>query len=96
MTDQEKILTAIRQNAEMGTASIKQIFPSVQDPALKNELRHQLTEYSSQLNTVNRQMSNLHLTGKPISPVTKAMSAIGIKMKAASDNSTGHLAEMLV
>lgn len=96
MTDQEKILTAIRQNAEMGTSSIRQIFPSVQDSALKNELRHQLSEYSSQLSTVNRQMSNLHLKGKPISPMTKAMSAIGIKMKTAADNSTGNLAKMLV
>ena len=96
MTDQEKILTAIRQNAEMGTSSIKQIFPSVQDSALKNELRHQLNEYSSQLSTVNRQMSNLHLKGKPISPMTRAMSAVGIKMKTAADNSTGNLAKILV
>ncbi|MBQ8827132.1 MAG: hypothetical protein IJ007_08565 [Oscillospiraceae bacterium] len=96
MTDQEKILTAIRQNAEMGTSSIKQIFPAVQNSALKNELRHQLSEYSSQLNTVNRQMSNLKLKGKPISPMAKAMSAVSIKLKSAADNSTGNLAKMLV
>lgn len=96
MTDQEKILTAIRQNAEMGTASIRQIFPAVNNSALKNELRHQLAEYSDQMNTVNRQMNNLHLKGKPISPMARAMSAIGIKMKTAADNSTGNIAKMLV
>lgn len=96
MNDQEKLLTAIRQNAEMGTESIKKIFPSVQDSALKNELRHQLNEYSSRTNTVNRQMHNLHLTGKPISPMVKLMTGITIQCKTAMDNSTGHIAEMLI
>ncbi len=96
MNDQEKILTSILQNAEMGTTAIKKIFPSVHNSALKNELRHQLAEYSEQHNTVNRQMANLHLKGKPISPMARLMGSVSIKMKTAADNSTSHLAEMLI
>ncbi|MCD7731655.1 MAG: hypothetical protein LUI05_09215 [Oscillospiraceae bacterium] len=96
MNDQEKILTAILQNADMGTSSIRQIFPSVQDSALRNELRHQLAEYSRQHNEINRQMANLHLKGKPISPMAKAMGHVSIAMKTAADNSSEHLAEMLI
>ena len=96
MNNQEKVLTAILQNAEMGTSAIKNIFPDVRDSALKTELRHQLSEYTKQNNVVNHQMSNLNIQGQGISPMTKVMSNMGIKMKIAKDNSTGHIAEMLI
>ncbi len=96
MNGSEKILTAILQNAEMGTSSIRQIFPSVHDSALRNELRRQLAEYDRQRNGINRHMANLHLKGKPVSPAVKAMGHISIAMQTASDNSTGHIAEMLI
>lgn len=96
MNDQEKILNAILQNAEMGTTSIRKIFGEVHDSAMKNELRHQLAEYSKQENTVNRQMHNLHISGKHISPMAKAMTGMSIRMKTAADNSASHIATMLI
>lgn len=96
MNDQEKILTAILQNAEMGTTAIRSIFPQVRDPALKNELRRQLSEYSRRSNTVNRQMHNLRISGKSITPMAKVMTVAGIKMKTVADNSTENIAKMLV
>lgn len=96
MDGREKILSAIVQNAEMGTSSIKKVFPNVRNTALKNELRHQLSEYEQQANTVNTQIANLHANVKHVSPMTKTMGSIGIKCKLAQDNSTGHIAQMLV
>lgn len=96
MNDKEKLLTAVLQNSEMGTSAIRQIFPSVSDSSLRTELRHQLSEYEKQHNNVCRQMQLLHMKGKPISPMAKAMSSVGIAMKAATDNSSQHLAEMLI
>ncbi|MGN1136490.1 MAG: hypothetical protein ACI4SF_09755 [Oscillospiraceae bacterium] len=96
MTDKEKLLTAVLQNSEMGSSAIRQIFPSVRDSSLRTELRHQLSEYEKQHNTVCRQMQVLHLKGKPVSPAAKAMTSIGIAVKTASDKSTGHIAEMLI
>lgn len=96
MNDKEKLLTAVLQNSEMGTSAIRQIFPSVSDSTLRTELRHQLAEYEKQHNNVCRQMQLLHMKGKPISPMAKAMSSMGIAMKTAADNSSQHLAEMLI
>lgn len=96
MTDKEKLLTAVLQNSEMGSSAIRQIFPSVHDPSLRTELRRQLSEYEKQHNMVCRQMQVLHLKGKPVSPAAKAMGKISIAVKTASDNSSQHLAEMLI
>ena len=96
MNDREKVLSAIMQNAEMGTTAIRSIYSQVKDPSLKNELRRQLNEYSDRANSVSRQISNLNLNCKRVSPAAKAMTAMTVKLKAASDNSTEHLAEMLV
>lgn len=96
MNDKEKLLTAVLQNSEMGTSAIRQIFPSVSDSSLRTELRHQLSEYEKQHNNVCRQMQLLHMKGKPISPMAKAMSSVGIAMKTTADNSSQHLAEMLI
>jgi len=96
MTGKEKLLTAVLQNSEMGTSAIRQIFPSVRNSSLRTELRHQLSEYEKQHNTVCRQMQVLHMKGKPVPPALKAASHIGIAMKKASDNSSGNLAKMLI
>ncbi len=96
MNDQQKVLTSILQNAEMGTTTIREIFPSITNSALKSELRHQLSEYSRQNNLINHQMSKSHYKGKSISPFSLAMAKMGVKMNLAKDNSTCHIAEMLI
>jgi hypothetical protein len=96
MTSEEKILTSILQNAQMGTSSIRQIIPHVSDPLLKSELRHQLREYERRHNEICRHTSNLHLKAKSISPAAKAMGHISIACSLAMDNSSGHIAEMLI
>lgn len=52
MPNQNKLFDALYQNAEMGTSSIKQIFPKVSDTKLKNELRKQLANYQGQENMI--------------------------------------------
>lgn len=96
MRGQEKLFSAILQNAEMGSSSIKEIFPKVRNTAMKNELRHQLSEYEQQSNIVSTQLSNLHLKPQKTSPFVKLMTSTGIKCKLAQDKSTGHIAEMII
>ncbi len=96
MNGKQKILTAVLQNAEMGTTTIRQIYPTVINSALKTELKHQLGEYSKQSNTVNTQMANLGLKGKSITPTAITMAKMGVRMNLMKDNSTSHIAEMLI
>ena len=96
MADQSKLYNALYQNAEVGTGSIKKIFPKVHDTKLRGELRMQLSNYSSQTNTLTNQMKARNMTPKPVSKMAKAMMSMGITMNCARDNSTQHIAEMLI
>ncbi len=96
MADQSKLFNALYQNAEMGTGSIKKIFPKVHDTKLRGELRMQLSNYSDQTNTLTSQMRARNMSPKPVSKMAKMMTSMGITMNCAKDNSTQHIAEMLI
>lgn len=94
--ESNKLYDALYQNAEMGTSSIKQIFPKVTDTKLKNELRKQLTNYQAQENTIIGSMKPYNMKPEPLSAMAKVMSKVGITLNCAKDNSTEHIAEMLI
>lgn len=96
LTEQNKLFNALYQNAEMGTSSIKKIYPKVQNSKLRNELRMQLSNYKNQTNMLTAQMRSQKLTPTPLPKMTKLMSSMGIAMKCAKDNSTENIAEMLI
>ncbi len=91
-----KLYDALYQNAEMGTSSIKQIFPKVSDTKLKNELRKQLSNYRTQENAVLGSMKVYNNKPQPLSAMAKTMSKVGICLNCAKDKSTEHIAEMLI
>ena len=96
MSDQNNLFDALYQNAEMGTDSIKKIFPKIQDTKLKNELRMQLSNYKEQRNQIMCRMKSYNTKPQPVSKITKLMTKTGIALNCAKDNSTEHIAEMLI
>lgn len=96
MNEQTKLLNALYQNAEIGTGAIRKIFPKVQDTRLKNELRMQLSNYRDSTNTIAHQMKARNEKPQPASKLTKMMTSAGIAVNCAKDNSTEHIAEMLI
>ena len=96
MAESSKLYNALYQNAEMGTSSIKKIFPKVHDTKLRGELRMQLSNYRNQTNMLTSQMRSQNMTPKPVSKMAKMMTSMGITMNCVKDNSTEHIAEMLI
>ena len=96
MSDSTKLYNALYQNAEIGSSSIRQIFPKVQDSRLKNEMRMQLSNYKEQVNNIAHQMRANNERPRSASRMTKMMTSMGIAMNCARDNSTEHIAEMLI
>ncbi|MCH5194898.1 MAG: hypothetical protein J1F11_13135 [Oscillospiraceae bacterium] len=96
MSDSTKLYNALYQNAEIGSSSIRKIFPKVQDSRLKNEMRMQLSNYKEQVNTIISQMRANNERPRPASKMTKMMTSMGITMNCARDRSTEHIAEMLI
>lgn len=96
MNDKSKLYNALYQNAEIGTSSIRKIFPKVQDTRLKNELRMQLSNYKEQTNMIAHQMKADNNALRSVPKMTKLMTSVGIALNCAKDNSTEHIAEMLI
>ncbi len=96
MSEQNNLFNTLYQNAEMGTRSIKKIFPKVQDSKLKNELRMQLSNYKEQSNQIAGRMKSHNMKPKSLPVMTKLMTDAGISFNCAKDNSTEHIAEMLI
>lgn len=96
MYGHNKLYDALYQNAEMGASSIRKIFPKVQDSKLKNELRAQLSNYKDQTNAIAHKLRSQNQSPQPSSKMTKMMTSAGIALNCAKDNSTEHIAEMLI
>ena len=96
MSDSTKLFNALYQNAEIGSSSIRKIYPKVQDTRLKNEMRMQLSNYREQVNTIKNQMRDNNERPQPASKMTKMMTSMGITLNCARDNSTETIAEMLI
>lgn len=90
------ILNSIYTNSSMGSEAIKTILPKVKNSKMKNELQFQLNHY----NEISEKMRDeiLKTTGElqPLGQIDKVMAEMGIKISTLTDNSTSHIAEMMI
>lgn len=84
------------QTASMGSRSINQVLSKVTDPQLKSELNRQMNTYRNETNTVVDRMREEHLSPQQLPLAARAMSSMGIAFNLARDNSTEHIAEMMI
>lgn len=56
----------------------------------------QLSNYKDQTNHIIGQMRLQNMKPEPVPKMTKMMTSVGIAMNCAKDNSTEHIAEMLI
>jgi len=91
-----ELLNFVYQNSQMGQHSIHQLLDATKDDILLNHLNTQLEEY----NRINKEAKTLlHERGyeeKDISKMAKISSSMSINMKTMMDNSTTHIAEMML
>lgn len=91
-----ELINALYQNTEMGISSIKKIYPQIQNTNLKNEVKKQLSNYKTQHNQITKSMKSNNIVPQKIPLMIKAMTSAGIAFNCAKDNSSEHLAEMLI
>ncbi len=96
MDDDISLLNAIIKNTEMGTASLEQIIDTADNEAFKSSLQIQQKGFS-QLDKEARQalaMRGTQPQGKGM--LAKLGTTVSIAGKTLADNSTRHLADMLI
>ncbi|MBQ7872698.1 MAG: hypothetical protein IJ360_01850 [Clostridia bacterium] len=91
-----ELLQDIYSNVKMGSESIINLLPKVNDTALKSMMTTQLDTYEKYAKRVRDQLTAQGITPKEPNPISKISSKIGMEMKSLQDSTTSHMAEMMV
>lgn len=96
MNENVEMLNYIYQNSNMGKEAVEQILKEGEDIEFREVLKEQLNDYT---NIVNSALELLYKEGKKakdIDAMSKIASYIGIKMGTLKNDSSSHLAEMMI
>ena len=92
----EEILAEIYRNCQLALTSIADILPAIEDEKIKTEILRQHEEYEKICAKAAVIAKNKGLELKEPNPLKKAMMWGSIKMNTLTDNSTPHIAEMMI
>lgn len=91
-----KALNDTYKNAHIALQSIADIMSSVQDNALKKELKEEYEGYDKFIGEISSFMLSKNVKPKDINPMKKAMLWSSIKMKTFFDNSKNQITVLMV
>ena len=92
----EEVLAEVHRNCEYAKQSIADILPETDDEQIKEELLRQHEEYERIAGMAALLARERAIELKNPGPIKKAMMWSGIKMNTMKDDSSAHIAEMMV
>lgn len=93
--DNNQMLEAILENAEMGEGTLNQMIPMAEDPQFKAELERERNVYHEMASQAELCLTAAGESPKGQSMLAKVNTRLGIQMKTLTDKSTRNLAQML-
>ena len=90
------LINALYQNTSMGINAIKKIYPKVRNKNLRDEIKSQFFNYKRQQNKCINLMKADKISIEKVPVLIKAMTSTGIALNCAKDDSSEHIAEMLI
>lgn len=91
-----EILAEIYRNAQLALQSISDILPEVEDAEVREEIMREHEEYEHISGRAAQLARKLGLEVKAPGAVKKAMMWSAIKMNTVADNSSQHIAQLMV
>lgn len=91
-----ELLNFLRQNAEMGLNTLKQINSIIQPGELRKTLEKQLLEYKNVYDQCTRKLEELGQNIKNVSQAVKTTAGIMINVKTIADKSDEKIAKMII
>lgn len=96
MDENIEMLNYIYQNAEMGKVTIEQILKEVEDLEFRDVLKEQLKDYEYIIEKSDSLLSDEGKLPKGINSMPKIMSYFKIKLDMIKDDTSSHIAEMMM
>lgn len=91
-----EVLAEIYRNAQLALQSISDILPEVEDEGIREEIMREHEEYEHISGRAAQLAQALGVEVKEPNPVKKAMMWSAIKMNTVADNSSQHIAQMMI
>lgn len=91
-----KFLNKLYQNANMGVSSLSNLIPKSDDERFKRELKNQLEIYQDMCDDLRDKLYSYNEKPKDLGIMAKTGAAISMNMSTIMDNSSSHLAQMMI
>ncbi len=91
-----EVLAEIYRNAQLALQSISDILPEIDDVDIKEEIMREHEEYEHICGRAAQLAQNFGLELKEPGAMKKAMMWSAIKMNTVADNSSQHIAQMMI
>ncbi|MBQ4099781.1 MAG: hypothetical protein IJC87_06660 [Clostridia bacterium] len=92
----EEVLTSVYKNAHIALQSISDIIGATDDKEMKDELQSEYDGYEDFIGKLSSYMREIGLEPKDIGMLQKAFMFTSIKMNTLADDSTSHIAELMI
>ena len=92
----EEVLTSVYKNAHIALQSISNVIGETTDEKMKNELIGEYYGYESFIGKLSSYMKEIGCEPKDIGFLQKAFMFTSIKMNTLTDDSTSHIAELMI
>lgn len=95
-SNETALLQQVYQGAVMGTDSIEQLLPKVDNPCFRSDLQTQYKEYQRVATEAEQQLKALSRCPKELDSKQRAMLWTSIQGQTLMNKETSHLAEMMI
>lgn len=92
----KKLLEAIYKNTRMATLAIDNIFDKFENKSLLSLIKKQNKKYEEITHKCEKFAKEMEIELGDVNAMAKMMSSTSINMKTFVDNSTSHIAEMMI
>ena len=89
-------LNNIYKNAHIALQSISNALPEVTDQNMRDELNNQYDGYEKFIGKLSGFMRDRNVEAKDVNVMKKAMLFTSVKMNTLTDDSTSHIADMMI
>ena len=89
-------LACIYENVKMGTDSIVNLLPKVEDSRLKSDMSVQLSGYEKFATRAKNELKEMGIEAEEKGFMTKTMAKVGMEFNTMMDTSLSHIAEMMI
>lgn len=91
-----KIMNYVIQNCQMGIESLNMLKKYVDQPDMQKEIEEELQAYKERYSKAKQVICENGGEIKPVPYMQKCMAKIGVKFNTMMDDSSSHIAEMLI